>query len=198
MSLPSVPDTRHGEPSTAIENKKKLRRALLDLRKQLTDEDRACFDRKIGRQVACYLESHDFKSLGVYLPIRNEPHLYDFYTELAKHVPLSLPVTREKDLPLQYVRWKPEDPLVEGTYGVAVPEKQEPVTMPEALLIPCVGYTRNRFRLGYGGGFFDRTLACHPSTHTIGIAYSCLLTDFTTEENDIPLACIITENGIVL
>ena len=110
----------------------------------------------------------------------------------------SLPVTREKDLPLQYVRWKPEDPLVEGTYGVAVPEKQEPVTMPEALLIPCVGYTRNRFRLGYGGGFFDRTLACHPSTHTIGIAYSCLLTDFTTEENDIPLACIITENGIVL
>lgn len=70
--------------------------------------------------------------------------------------------------------------------------------MPVAMLIPCVGFTEKRFRLGYGGGFFDRTLALYPETHKIGVAYSCLATTFDAEENDIPLDCVITEQGIVL
>lgn len=92
-----------------------------------------------------------FKTIGVYLPIRNEPDLLELYEELSAKMHLSLPVTIDKDQPLQFVRWKPGDPLVKGDYNVSIPAMREPVDMPEVLLIPCVGYTVNRFRLGYGG-----------------------------------------------
>ena len=198
MSLPPDPDFKHSEQSVSAGFKKTLRKTLLDIRKNMTADEHVRFDHEIGRQVSLYLRSRMFKTIGVYLPIRNEPDLLELYQELSAKMHLSLPVTIDKDQPLQFVRWKPGDPLVKGDYNVSIPAMQEPVDMPEVLLIPCVGYTVNRFRLGYGGGFFDRTLADHPDTHTIGIAYSCLLTDFPTEENDIPLRCIITETGIML
>ena len=198
MSLTPDLNSKHGEPSTPVEIKKALRKTLLAIRKEISPDERSRFDREIGHQVSLYLKSRRFARIGVYLPIRNEPDLSGMYTELSRKMQLSLPVTPGKDQPLQFVRWKPGDTLIKGAYNVSVPEKQEPVAMPEVLLIPCVGFTSDRFRLGYGGGFFDRTLAVYPNTHTIGIAYSRLLTSFDTEENDIPLHCIITETGIVL
>ncbi len=198
MSLPPDPNVKHGTQTAPVEFKKTLRKALLETRKNMATDERFRFDREIGRQVSLYLRSTPFRTMGVYLPIQNEPDLSALYTELSARMHLSLPVTIAKDQPLQFVRWQPGDRLVRGAYNVSVPEIQEPVDMPEVLLIPCVGYTASRFRLGYGGGFFDRTLAKYPQIHTVGIAYSCLLTDFSTEENDIPLQCIITETGIML
>ncbi|EEO28716.1 5-formyltetrahydrofolate cyclo-ligase [Oxalobacter paraformigenes] len=198
MSLTPDPDAKHGEPSTPAETKKNLRQTLLETRKKIRPLERSRFDREIGNQVSLYLASRHFTTIGVYLPIRNEPDLSTLYAELSGRMQLSLPVTLAKDQPLQFVRWKPGDTLIKGAYNVSIPEKQEPVSMPEILLIPCVGFTSSRFRLGYGGGFFDRTLEKYPDTHTVGIAYSRLLTTFETEENDIPLHCIITETGIVL
>ena len=198
MSLPPDPDTLRDDRQTRDISKKTLRKSLLEIRKTLTETEHLDFDRAIGRQILHYLENHPFRTVGVYLPIRNEPDLSELYTELSRKISLSLPITPARDKPLQFVRWQPGDALVKGAYNVLIPEKHEPVPMPEALLIPCVGFTANRFRLGYGGGFFDRTLAAHPDTHTIGVAYSCLQTEFETEENDIPLHCIITETGIML
>ena len=182
----------------APHDKRALRRSLLALRSAIGTDKRQYFDSQIARQVSHYLKSFDFPSLGVYLPIRNEPVLDILYGELSAKMALSLPITSGKGQPLQFVRWSPGDELVIGDYGIAIPKNQKPVPMPAALLIPCVGYTQTRYRLGYGGGFFDRTLAVYPGTYKIGVAYSCLATSFATEENDIPLDCIITEQGIVL
>lgn len=198
MSLPPDPNSKHREQTGSTGLKKTLRKTLLDTRKNITADERICFDRNIGKHVSLYLRSQPFETVGVYLPIRNEPDLLELYQELSAKMHLSLPVTVAKDRPLQFVKWQPGDPLIKGDYNVSIPEIQKPVDMPEVLLIPCVGYTTDRYRLGYGGGFFDRTLAEYPGTHTIGIAYSCLLADFPAEENDIPLQCIITETGIML
>lgn len=198
MSLPPDLNTLRDERQMPDVSKKSLRKSLLEIRKNLTATEHRDFDSAIGGHILRYLENHSFGTVGVYLPIRNEPDLSELYAVLSRKVSLSLPITPAHDQPLQFVRWAPGDALVKGAYNVLVPEKQEPVMMPEALLIPCVGFTADRFRLGYGGGFFDRTLAAHPSTHTIGVAYSCLQTAFETEENDIPLHCIITESGIML
>ena len=198
MSLPPDPNTLRDDRQTPDVSKKSLRKSLLEIRKSLAASLHLDFDRAISRHILRYKEIHPFKPVGVYLPNRNEPDLSGLYTELSRKISLSLPITPARDQPLQFVRWQPGDALVKGAYNVLIPEKQEPVAMPEALLIPCVGYTSGRFRLGYGGGFFDRTLAAHPGTHTIGVAYSCLKTEFETEENDIPLHCIITETGIML
>lgn len=197
MSLPPDPTPRYGEQPVSAESKKMLRKALLETRKNLPADERSRFDREIGQQVLQYLRSMPFETIGVYLPIRNEPDLMELYEALSLNMHLSLPVTIAKDQPLQFVQWHPGDPLAKGAYNVSIPAIQKPVDMPQALLVPCVGFTADRFRLGYGGGFFDRTLAKYPDTHTIGIAYSCLLSDFAAEENDIPLRCIITETGIM-
>lgn len=198
MSLPPVDNNKHGEPSSTTDEKRVLRRSLLKLRSEIGTDKRQYFDRQIGQQVSKYLTSFAFPSLGVYLPIRNEPELLALYIELSAKISLSLPITSGKDQPLEFIRWSPGDELIVGDYGIAIPKKKEAVSMPAAVLIPCVGFTEERYRLGYGGGFFDRTLALYPDTHKIGIAYSCLSTSFVAEENDIPLDCIITEEGIVL
>lgn len=198
MSLPPSDTIKHGERSIAAHDKRTLRRSLLKLRSEIDAGKHRDFDRLIARQVSHYLKSFDFLSLGVYLPIRNEPDLDVLYSELSANMALSLPITSGKDQPLQFIRWTPGDELVIGDFGLAVPKNRIIVPMPDALLIPCVGYTQNRYRLGYGGGFFDRTLAVYPNTHKIGVAYSSLMTSFDAEENDIPLDCIITEQGIVL
>ena len=197
MSVTPDLNPKHGEPSTPDKIKRNLRKTLLETRKGITPDERSRFDREIGNRVSLYLKSLRFATIGVYLPIRNEPDLSALYAELSGSMQLSLPITLNKNEPLQFVQWEPGDSLIKGAYNVSIPEIQDPVNMPEALLIPCVGFTSDRFRLGYGGGFFDRTLAKYPDTHTVGIAYSCLLTSFETEENDIPLDCIITETGIV-
>lgn len=189
---------KHGEPLSNRDDKRTLRRSLLTLRNEISADERRYFDQKISQQVSIYLETFAFPSLGVYLPIRNEPELDGLYAMLSDKMSLSLPITTGKEQPLQFIRWAPGDELIVGDFGIAVPKKQEQVPMPAALLIPCVGFTEKRYRLGYGGGFFDRTLALYPHTHKIGVAYSCLATSFDAEENDIPLDCIITEQGIVL
>lgn len=198
MSLPPSDNIKHGEPSSAAHDKRALRRSLLKLRSEISADERKYFDQQISQQVSNYLEPFAFASLGVYLPIRNEPDLDGLYIELSAKMSLSLPITSGKDKPLQFIHWSPGDELLIGDYGIAIPKKQVPAPMPAALLIPCVGFTKNGYRLGYGGGFFDRTLALYPETHKIGVAYSCLATSFDAEENDIPLDCIITEQGIVL
>jgi 5,10-methenyltetrahydrofolate synthetase len=77
--------------------------------------------------------------------------------------------------------------------GVAVPEVLRFTERPPALLVPCLGFNEQRFRLGYGGGFYDRTLEHAPRPTTLGIAYACLEEQFASAPHDVALDRIITE-----
>ncbi|MDE2430963.1 MAG: 5-formyltetrahydrofolate cyclo-ligase, partial [Burkholderiales bacterium] len=76
---------------------------------------------------------------------------------------------------------------------IPVPAQREHLLMPDALLIPCVGFNAGNFRLGYGGGYYDRTLALQPRPVALGVAYQCALADFRAAEHDIALDKIFTE-----
>lgn len=83
----------------------------------------------------------------------------------------------------------------EGRYGIPVPDGTAAVT-PDALLIPCVGFSAEKFRLGYGGGFYDRTLAALPGKPVaIGIGYEGCRIVLEPAAHDIPMDWIVTENG---
>lgn len=147
--------------------------------------------------IIAHIQLHPANSIGVYYPVQNEPDLQGLYKTLsAQGVQLSLPVIVDKNAPLQFLQWIPGDTLIEGAHGIAIPEEQK-ICSPQAVLIPCVGFTSSRYRLGYGGGFFDRTLSHSPSLYSIGIAYSCQMTDFDVGQYDVPLDCIVTENGVI-
>jgi 5,10-methenyltetrahydrofolate synthetase len=71
------------------------------------------------------------------------------------------------------------------------------VAVPDVVLVPCVGFTREGFRLGYGGGFFDRWLAEHPGVTTIGLAWSGAEVHFPVEAHDRALTLILTERELI-
>ena len=165
-----------------------LRQALLAARRALAPEQRQFATAQIGQTLLDWCAQHAPPRLGVYWPIRGEPDLQPWYEQLWHNgVELALPVVVANDAALQYARWQPGQTLSTDRFGVAIPEPQEWLELPPALLVPCVGFNRAGFRLGYGGGFYDRTLAASPRPRTLGVAFACQLAEFEADAHDVAL-----------
>lgn len=174
-----------------------LRRALLANRQAIAPEVRQQWDTEIAARLVAWWEAHRATSLGVYWPIRGEPDLRPAYVELASRgVQLALPAVVAKDAPLKFIAWNPGDEMIKDTFGVAIPAGGAELS-PSALLIPCVGFNERYYRLGYGGGFYDRTLALSPRPRTVGIGYSCTFAAFDADAHDIALDTVITEKTAI-
>jgi 5-formyltetrahydrofolate cyclo-ligase len=170
------------------------RRNLIATRRAIDSKTKAHWDALIATQIMTWRQTQAVQSMAVYWPIQGEPDLRALYQELSNRgVRLALPVVVNKDAPLQFAAWAPGDALVRDAMGVFCPAAKDVCITPEAILIPCVGFNAARFRLGYGGGFYDRTLAQLPHATAIGIAYTCLATQFDHAPHDIALDRIITE-----
>ena len=111
---------------------------------------------------------------------------------------IGLPVVDKVHKTLVFHAWYPGCPMEEDAYGIPKPKGTE-VVVPTLLFVPCVGYGPNGYRLGYGGGFYDRTLATlQPQPNTVGLGYSNgWLPDFIAEPHDIPLHAILSDTGVV-
>jgi 5-formyltetrahydrofolate cyclo-ligase len=184
------------EPEQATENRLKdlLRADLLARRKALDAGGRAISDELIGRRVLDWCAAHAIVSLGVYHPIRREPDLLAAYNALAaRGVHLSLPVVVGKDAALEFRRWRPGDALAKDALGTLAPAADAPAVQPQALLVPCVGFTAAGLRLGYGGGFYDRTLAGPHRPLAVGVCYAFGLVEFDGEAHDMPLDLVLTD-----
>lgn len=185
-----VATTPAGQPT----GKAGLRRHLLATRRALDAETRALAAIAIGLKLQGWCARHQPASLGVYWPIAAEPDLRASFGILHRQgVQLALPLVTAPDTPLQFARWSPGQAMQRDAFGVQIPEEPEFVPLPDVLLIPCVGFNAERFRLGYGGGYYDRTLDCTPRPLTLGIAYACLQTEFAPGVHDIALDEILTE-----
>ncbi len=135
--------------------------------------------------------------LGVYWPFRAEfdPRpLIDWAVAAGRGV--ALPAVVDKKGPLEYRAWRPGDKLVDGVWNIPVPEKRDIVT-PGIVLAPLVGFDRASYRLGYGGGYFDRTLAVlSPRALAIGVGFEAqLLETIHPQHFDVPMDWIVTETG---
>ncbi|HJV87258.1 MAG TPA: 5-formyltetrahydrofolate cyclo-ligase [Noviherbaspirillum sp.] len=170
-----------------------LRRELLACRQAIDAEVRRSRDQVIAGRVIAWWKQDRPSCLGIYMPLRAEPDLRDAYAELnALGAKFALPIVTAKNAPLTFIAWAPGDTLTKDDFGVPVPVSGE-VVRPEALLIPCVGFDANRYRLGYGGGFYDRTLAEDPRPLAVGIAYACQRTRFEADPYDVPMDRMITD-----
>lgn len=177
--------------------KSRLRQDLLARRQAIVPAVRAEWDAIIGKYLKHLLERQPAQSIGVFWPMRSEPDLRQTFEEWsAAGLQLALPVVIDPELPLKFLAWAPGDALEKDAMGVWVPASAGRVVAPELLLVPCVGYNRDRFRLGYGGGFYDRTLAAEPRPQAIGVAYACARADFAVQAHDIALDAVVTEAGI--
>jgi len=111
--------------------------------------------------------------------------------------PLCLPVVVGKGQPLVFRAWRPGDELVSGGFGTQVPGTDQREVVPRLLLVPLLAFDRAGYRLGYGGGFYDRTLAAlraHGSAVAVGLAFSAQEVDSVPREaTDARLDWVVTE-----
>lgn len=134
--------------------------------------------------------------LGVYWPIRGEPELMPCYERWESDGrTLALPRIGEGGA-LEFGRWRPGGEVRAGRFAIPVPHPFETVE-PDLLIVPCVGFDARGYRLGYGGGHYDRTLARRPVA-AVGVGYdACELEAFDVEAHDRPLSVIVTESRVL-
>ena len=134
------------------------------------------------------------------MPIRTEISPLPAMAEAAAHGPVGVPVITGEGQPLLFSRWEPDAAMKDGPFGAQIPEVDD-FFDPEILIVPLVAFTRGGERLGYGGGFYDRTLEglrAKRATLAIGFAYGAQeAEDLPMEPTDQPLDFIVTEIEII-
>ncbi|NHZ77859.1 5-formyltetrahydrofolate cyclo-ligase [Massilia sp. CCM 8695] len=178
-------------------DKAALRTMLKAARRALDPVQKAQRDAAIGARVLAWWRGRtagEAALLGVYWPLRGEPDLHPLYAELARAgVRLALPLVVAPDTALAFVEWVPGEAMLSDRMGVAVPALRRVLERPPVLLVPCLGFTAERYRLGYGGGYYDRTLEALPRPYTVGIAYAGDQVAFAGAQHDVALDLLITE-----
>lgn len=133
-----------------------------------------------------------------YLPIRTEIDPVPAMTALhLGGARLCVPVISGKGQPLDFRAWTPDSPLTEGPFGASVPQSGDWL-IPDTLIVPMLAFDETCNRLGYGGGFYDRTLARLGPVRAIGLAFAAQrLPDVAAGPTDVALDCIVTETGVI-
>ncbi|MES2938307.1 MAG: 5-formyltetrahydrofolate cyclo-ligase [Pseudomonadota bacterium] len=186
------------------EEKRALRKLLVEQRLKMPD--RAERSELLQRVMRIWLVGRPDTVIGAYWPIKGEfdplPALHRWKEDgelLDEPQPrrIGLPVVDKVHQTLKFHAWFPGCPMEEDAYQIPKPKDTE-VVVPTLLFVPCVGYGAGGFRLGYGGGFYDRTLAeLQPKPFTVGLGYANgFLEDLEPEPHDVNLDAILNELGV--
>ena len=187
------------------EEKRILRKALVEDRLRMPDRLQRA--ELLQRVMRIWLVGRPDVSIGAYWPIKGEfdplPALHRWkedgeLLDQPQRRRIGLPVVDKLKKTLKFHAWYPGCPMEEDAYGIPKPKDTE-VIVPTLLFVPCVGYGPGGYRLGYGGGFYDRTLAAlQPRPFTVGLGYTQgFLPDLDPEPHDQPLDAILSDTGVM-
>ncbi len=207
-SVQSIARNVCAEPNAQTKNgpmsgdKRALRATLLANREAHNESPaRPAMNKVLAARVLQTIDRHAVSCIGFYWPVAGEFDARAVVTQwLAadRTREAALPVVVQPHVAMVFHAWQVQSVMKEGRYRIPVPEDEE-VVVPELLLIPCVSFDAARFRLGYGGGYYDRTLAAWPKAKrpvTIGIAFDAGKCDaLPRETHDVPLDIIVTESA---
>lgn len=138
------------------------------------------------------------RTLGIYWPMRGEMDVRDI---ARAHVEAggiaALPVVVERNAAVEFWRWWPGMKMDKGIWDIPIPAGRE-LVHPDLLIVPLVGFDSGCYRLGYGGGYYDRTIAAaNPRPLCLGLGFSvAALPGIFPQPHDIPMQMIVTERGV--
>jgi 5,10-methenyltetrahydrofolate synthetase len=173
-----------------------LRRALIEMRRALPEDWRRAADAAIARRLHEWLAGRTPGVIALWWPLPGEPDLTECFAGLAAAGwAVALPRVAVARGPLVFGRWQPGIEMVERHHRVKVPEPFELVE-PSLVLAPCVGFDPRGWRLGYGGGYYDRTLAAL-RVESAGVAYDACELSLEPAPHDWRLDAIVTESRLL-
>jgi 5-formyltetrahydrofolate cyclo-ligase len=178
--------------------RRRMRHELRLRRMRLTGEPRERYTTAICDTLADQFTMLRNATIGFYWPIRGEVDLVGFVTDLVEGgARAALPVVVAKKRPVAFHSWNPGMPMALGAWRIPEPRDGQAVA-PDILLVPLLGFDLNRYRLGNGGGYYDRTLGVMDTKpYTIGVGFDCLrLETIYPFAHDVPLDAIVTESGV--
>ncbi len=184
--------------SSVYASKRQARTAAKVARAEAAAEDPVAMGCALCERV---LPAIDFPSgcvVSAYWPIGSEIDPRSLMIHLHEHGhPIALPVTPGRGDPLVFRAWRPEDLLEAAGFGTRVPPASQPELTPRVLIVPLLAFDRTGYRLGYGGGFYDRTLARlrqSGAVLAVGVAYAAQeVPEVPRDGSDQPLDWIVTE-----
>lgn len=179
-------------------NRKQARDRLLQERAATGKEARDRLDEALMGHFSALLQYIHGRHIGCYWPIRGEFNSVPLMMSLHKSgSSVSLPMVDDENKQLVFCKWHPEALMARDKVGVPYPADTE-YEQPEILLIPLVGFDAQGYRLGYGAGYYDRTLHhMKPPPIAIGIGYEAgLLESINPHEMDVAMEFILTERGL--
>ncbi len=174
-----------------------MRQALIGRRLSLDSAVRKTMGERAKRHLLETVDLRRFETLGVYWPVRGEIDVRDLAIEhLKSGGRVALPVVVTKAAPVEFWSWRPEMPMTRGVWNIPIPEQCE-VLKPDALIVPLVGFDPQRFRLGYGGGYYDRTIAAAARRpYCVGLGYEQgRLDSIFPQPHDIAMDLTVTDGA---
>jgi len=179
--------------------RKAERKRLIAERLAIGSEDRRRMTERLAGNLEDALGSVAGAMVSFYWPFRGEPNLRELMPRiLARGGRCALPVVARKAQPLVFRAWVPGARLERGVWDIPIPADGAEV-IPDIVIAPVVGFDANGYRLGYGGGYYDRTLANlsqSPNVFGVGFALAALPTIYP-QLHDIPMDTIVTETGVL-
>jgi 5,10-methenyltetrahydrofolate synthetase len=191
--------------ATATFLKTRVRKALIEQRLAMPDRLRRAD--ALQQVMRIWLVGRSEVVIGAYWPIKGEfdplPALHRWkedgeLLDEPRRRRIGLPVVDRVHKTLTFHAWYPGCPMENDAYDIPKPKETE-LIVPTLLFVPCLGYGAGGYRLGYGGGFYDRTLAAlRPRPFTVGLGFTNgFIDDFEPEAHDVPLDAILNDNGVV-
>jgi 5,10-methenyltetrahydrofolate synthetase len=178
--------------------RKAQRAELIARRESVPEPERAGWNARITEHLLAGFAMPDEAVVGLCWPYKGE---FDARFAVRRWreqgATAALPEVVNSKSPLQFRKWWPGAPLRPGVYDIPVPDGTEILT-PDVAVVPMNAFDARGFRLGYGGGFFDRTLAaCERRLIAIGVAYEILgVPTIYAQPHDIPMDFVVTEEGV--
>lgn len=175
-----------------------LRRAKIAARLALPAEAHRQASARILGHLARWLGTQPPGTLAFCWPVRAEVDCRPLVPQLAAAGwRFAMPVVEAARAPMVFRCWSPDAPMTTDPHGIPVPATAA-AAPPDVLLLPLVAFDPAGYRLGYGGGYFDRTLAgCAPRPLAVGVGFDlCAVASIQPEPHDVPLDLIFTESGM--
>lgn len=187
----------------AITNKSELRQIARSHLGELTPEQTELFDTQIASAFLSVQSFMPHSNIACYMPLKGEVSCRPILQQLStKGHNICLPAVIARDTPLLFRQYRLGDKLQRGILGPMEPAPTASKVIPDVIIIPMLAFNRAKFRLGYGTGFYDRTLEELRQTKpikTIGLAYSIQeMHNIPVEGHDIPMDMIITEKEVLI